>query len=61
MNKNLKKPETCPTCHQIGKLRIIVYGMPLNPVDKSKYVLGGCVVDEDRPRFYCINCDTSVS
>ncbi len=32
--------------------------MPTYPVDESKYVIGGCVIDEDASKYHCINCDT---
>ena len=60
MSKSPRKPKTCPTCHHEGTTRTILYGMPIYPVDESKYELGGCVIDEDAPEYHCVNCDTSI-
>ena len=50
MSKSPGKSRKCPTCHHAGTIRTILYGMPMYPVDESRYVLGGCVIDEDTPR-----------
>ena len=60
MSKNPRKPKTCPTCHRIEAVRKFLYGFPIYPVDKNKYVLGGCVVQEDAPRYLCIDCDALI-
>jgi hypothetical protein len=60
MSKNPQKPVMCTSCYEIGTIRTILYGMPMYPVDESKYVLGGCVISSGDPRFHCINCDTSI-
>jgi len=58
---NSRKPRKCPTCKQTGTIRTIVYGMPMGPVDESKFVLGGCVMDEVNPKYHCVSCDTSIN
>ena len=58
--KNYRKPRKCPTCKQMGTIRTIVYGMPMGPVDESKFVLGGCIIDDDSPIYHCVGCDTSL-
>ena len=60
MRNSAKKPLICPSCYEIDSIRTILYGMITSPVDKSKYVLGGCVISSGDPRFHCINCDTSI-
>jgi hypothetical protein len=60
MSKSPKKPVMCTSCYEIGTIRTILYGMPVYPVNESKYVLGGCVIDEDAPRLRCINCEASI-
>ena len=60
MRSSAKKPLICPSCYEIDSIRTILYGMITSPVDKSKYVLGGCVISFDDPQFHCINCDTSI-
>lgn len=61
MSKSSRKPRKCPTCQHEGTIRTIIYGMQLYPVDESKFLLGGCVIDEDSPKYHCINCETSIS
>ena len=60
MSKKPRKPRNCPKCRHVGSIRTILYLMPLYPIDESKFVIGGCVIDEDAPTFHCINCDTSL-
>ena len=44
----------------MGTIRTIVYGMPMGPVDESKFVLGGCIIDDDSPIYHCVGCDSSL-
>ena len=60
MSKSARKRRKCPTCQRLGAIRTIIYGMPLGPPDESKYVLGGCVIDEIAPRYRCIKCDALI-
>jgi hypothetical protein len=60
MSRSSRKPRKCPTCQQHGTIRTIIDGMPLGPPDESKYVLGGCVIDEIAPRHRCIKCDALI-
>ena len=60
MSNSTKKPLICPSCYEIESIRTILYGMPSAPIDESRYVLGGCVIEIDSPRYRCINCDTSI-
>lgn len=51
-----RKPRKCPEC---GSTRVqrIVYGMPGGPPpDDADYILGGCMIGEDSPRFGCADC-----
>lgn len=47
----------CPQCNSKGSLRKILWGMPENEPDESKYVIGGCCISENDPDYACINCD----
>lgn len=46
----------CPNCHDSKHVREILYGEPAEPIDKSKYVIGGCLVWEGMPLYRCLNC-----
>jgi hypothetical protein len=46
----------CPTCNSIDGVRIIIWGMPLEEPDESKYYIGGCLVDDPTPDYKCITC-----
>ena len=46
----------CPTCFSNTGLRTIFYGMPASEPDPAKYVIGGCVVEENAPEMECIEC-----
>ena len=56
-----RKPRKCPSCKKVGTIRTILYGMPMYPVDVSKFVLGGCIIDEDASKYHCVGCDTSIN
>jgi hypothetical protein len=50
----------CPSCHQIGTLRKIIYGMPdAETFDFEKYAVGGCCLTGDGldPDVQCRNCE----
>jgi len=50
----------CPSCHLIGALRKIVYGMPdPDRFDFEKYAVGGCCMNGDGsdPDVSCRECD----
>ena len=36
---------------------MIIWGMPADPPDETKYYIGGCTMDEGRPDYKCITCD----
>ena len=48
--------ESCPKCDSETGLREILYGLPAEPVDESKYVIGGCCISENDPTLACKNC-----
>ena len=48
--------ESCPKCDSETGLREILYGLPIEPVDKSKYVIGGCCISDNDPTLRCIDC-----
>ena len=59
MNQN-NKPK-CPKCSSKDSVVRIAYGLPGNEMRKEsvegKIVLGGCIVKEDAPDWYCKECD----
>jgi len=51
--------KNCPVCKSSDGVREYLYGMPIQPVDESRYVLGGCVIFDDMPDYKCLNCSTA--
>lgn len=48
----------CPNCDSSEEVRIILWGMPSEEPDSSKYVIGGCTISGDRPDYHCLKCAT---
>lgn len=52
--------KNCPRCRSIDIIPI-QYGLPSGDMkekhDKGQVKIGGCVVGEDSPRWYCKDCD----
>ena len=48
--------ESCPNCDSRTGLREILYGMPAEPIDETKYEIGGCVISPFQPTWACIEC-----
>ena len=48
----------CPECLSETGIRKIMYGMPMEEPDPSKYVVGGCLISDDMPDYRCIKCGT---
>jgi hypothetical protein len=48
----------CPTCNSTEGVREYLYGMPSAEPDPAKYVIGGCLIDDDMPDYKCIKCAT---
>jgi hypothetical protein len=46
----------CPSCNSKDGLREIIYGLPSQPIDESKYAIGGCCPPNFPPIWTCINC-----
>jgi hypothetical protein len=46
----------CPKCGGNNSLRKILYGLPMEEPDDSKYVLGGCCPPEIEPDVQCGTC-----
>ena len=59
-----KKERPKRSCHKCGSTDIaeILWGMPaqseelFRALDAGEITLGGCVVEEDAPRWECANC-----
>jgi hypothetical protein len=47
----------CPKCNEMGKIKEILYGMPSEDYNQTKYVLGGCCITDNEPEIQCTNCD----
>ena len=56
-SKNIK----CPNCGH--KMIEIVYGMPslktFEKAKKGKIFLGGCIIEDNQPKYHCNNCERS--
>jgi len=39
-NRDLKI--ACPSCHQVGGIRELIFGLPMGEPDKERFALGGC-------------------
>lgn len=47
----------CPKCNEMGKVKEILYGMPLSDYNQEKYVLGGCCITDNDPEIQCTACE----
>ena len=58
--KRKNKPK-CPKCSSKDSVVPIVYGFPGDEMQKEyherKIELGGCVIEEDAPDWYCKECE----
>lgn len=48
--------ESCPDCDSHEGIREILYGLPAEPINEEKYVIGGCIVSGNDPIWTCIEC-----
>ena len=59
LNK-INKPK-CPKCSSKDSVVPIAYGLPGDEMRKEageeKIVLGGCIIREDSPNWYCKECE----
>ncbi len=46
----------CPNCNNEENVREILYGMPAEEPDSTKYILGGCCMEPNSPDFKCLKC-----
>jgi hypothetical protein len=46
----------CPNCNSSDGVRTILWGMPSDWPDESKYYIGGCLMSENAPDYKCITC-----
>ena len=53
------KTSPCPGCGEIGTLRRIVWGLPVEAIDLEKYAIGGCCIPENPPEIACCECPWS--
>lgn len=45
----------CTKCGCV--LKTYIYGEVKGDVDTSKYILGGCIIEKDNPKYNCPNCN----
>ena len=59
-DKSLKADKKCPKCLKKDQVVKIIYGYPgpeLGEAERrGKIMLGGCVIEEDHPEYYCKKC-----
>jgi hypothetical protein len=51
--------QICPSCDSEKGIREILYGMPNEPIDESKYAIGGCCITGRDPIWACVDCGWS--
>ncbi len=51
----------CPNCSESSGIREIIYGLPIEPIDESKYAIVGCCVTGNDPTHMCVICGSSFS
>ena len=49
----------CPYCNSLN-IKEYLYGAPSFDYDKEKYVLGGCEVSLDNPKYKCMDCGKDI-
>lgn len=64
MNSDKHNDLNIPNCPYCGtKMLKIVYGMPtqetLEKAKNGEILLGGCIIEEKHPKYYCNNCKKS--
>ena len=50
----------CPTCGSPESLRESIVGLPMDPVDESKFYLAGCTA-ENVSKIVCISCGMGIT
>jgi hypothetical protein len=48
--------KVCPNCGSKIGIWEIIFGIPVEPDDDSKFVLGGCCISSLDPTSTCIEC-----
>jgi len=46
----------CPNCKSASGLREIIYGLPAEPINEEKLIIGGCCISENNPTIACKYC-----
>lgn len=58
-----RKPAHCPACDS-ARVVDIVYGYPgpelMEAAANKDVVLGGCCIDDDMPRWQCVECGAQI-
>lgn len=61
--KQLRKPN-CPHCGYKESVVRIIYGYPMpelmDRAERGEVKLGGCVVSENDPQWYCKKCQKDI-
>jgi len=59
MDKTEALAPICPVCRNAGGLRESIIGMPIEPVDESKFYVAGCTAHEVE-KVVCIDCGLGI-
>jgi transposase-like protein len=54
----MKERLICPTCNS-PEIKEIAYGFPGADFDFDKYVVGGCCITDNDPKYLCKSCSKS--
>ena len=48
---------SCPRCGAVGHIKRILWGDPSIDVDLSRFIIGGCLIDEIESEVGCEQCN----
>jgi hypothetical protein len=51
-----KMKRICPVCKSESGVRLILWGIPSEEPDESKYYIGGCLIEGEMPKYKCVKC-----
>jgi hypothetical protein len=55
--QQFEEKNTCPVCLKTKSVIPVIYGMPTRKMFRNtksgKYRLGGCIITQDNPKYYC--------
>ena len=59
LKKLVMMKKKCPYCNSLN-IKEYLYGEPSYDYDREKYVLGGCEVSYDNPKYKCSDCGKDI-